>query len=424
MEPTRLLLVDDDRTVRDPIHRLFAGMGWRIDEAETIAAARLVFAQTRPDAVLLDFELPDGTALDLLPGLRREDAEVPVIILTGHGELEVAVSTIKAGADQFLVKPVELGALREVLTRTLEERRSARRGRAGARLEGRGELDPFAGVSASVRALEREARVAAEVDSPILVLGETGTGKGVLARWLHANGPRAREAFVDLNCAGLSLELLDSELFGHVRGAFTGAVQTKSGLFETADRGTIFLDEIGDIDPGVQPKILKAVEDKRFRRLGEVAERRVDVRLIAATHRDLAAAVRSGAFRADLFYRLNTLTLRIPALRHYAWPGNIRELRNVLERATLFARDGRITASSLRLVAVEAPMREDSEEVWRLADVERRHIEKALAIEQGQVDRAAERLGLPRSTLYQRLKEYGLSASTFRAGTEPSSSEA
>ena len=216
---------------------------------------------------------------------------------------------------------------------------------------------------------------------------------------------------------------------------------------------------MGDIDTGVQPKILKAVEDKRFRRLGEVAERRVDVRLIAATHRDLAAAVRSGAFRADLFYRLNTLTLHIPALRDriedlpaltealldrlrrdtgrvaeiepaalealrgYAWPGNIRELRNVLERATLFARDGRITTSSLRLVAVEAPARQDAEETWRLADVERRHIEKALALEQGQVDRAAERLGVPRSTLYQRLKEYGISAATFRSGGEPAPSE-
>ena len=459
MEPTRLLLVDDDRTVRDPIHRLFAGLGWRIDEAENLAAARVAFGRFRPDAVLLDFELPDGTALDLLPWLRDEDAEVPVLILTGHGELEVAVSTIKAGADQFLVKPVELASLRELLVRTLEERRSARRGRADARLDGRGELDPFAGVSTAVRALGREARVAAGVDSPILLLGETGTGKGVLARWLHANSGRSREAFVDLNCAGLSLELLDSELFGHARGAFTGAVQAKSGLFETADRGTLFLDEIGDIDTGVQPKILKAVEDKRFRRLGEVAERRVDVRLIAATHRDLAAAVRSGAFRADLFYRLNTLTLHIPALRDriedlpaltealldrlrrdtgrvaeiepaalealrgYAWPGNIRELRNVLERATLFARDGRITTSSLRLVAVEAPARQDAEETWRLADVERRHIEKALALEQGQVDRAAERLGVPRSTLYQRLKEYGISAATFRSGGEPAPSE-
>jgi DNA-binding NtrC family response regulator len=452
MEPIRLLLVDDDRTVRDPIRRLFEGMGWRVDEAEDLASGRRAFERFRPDAVLLDFQLPDGTALDLLPVIRREDEEVPVLILTGHGEIDVAVATIKAGADQFLVKPVELAVLRDLLQRTLEERRSARRGRAGARLDRRAELDPFAGQSPAIRALEREARVAADVDSPALLLGETGTGKGVLARWLHASGRRAREAFVDLNCAGLSLELLDSELFGHVRGAFTGAVQTKSGLFETADRGTIFLDEIGDIDPGVQPKILKAVEDKRFRRLGEVTEKRVDVRLIAATHRDLAAAVKTGAFRADLYYRLNTLTLRIPALREriedlpaltetllerlrretgraveidpaaldalrlYPWPGNIRELRNVLERATLFARGGRITADSLNLEPTEAPVRASADDVWRLADVERRHIERALAMEQGQVDRAAERLGVPRSTLYQRLKEYGTSASSFRSG--------
>jgi len=452
MEPIRLLLVDDDRTVRDPIRRLFDGLGWRVDEAEDLAAGRRVFERFRPDAVLLDFQLPDGTALDLLPLIRREDGDVPVVILTGHGEIDVAVATIKAGADQFLVKPVELATLRDLLQRTLDERRSARRGRAGARLERRAEDDPFAGESAAIRALESEARVAAEVDSPVLLQGETGTGKGVLARWLHAHGRRSHEAFVDLNCAGLSLELLDSELFGHVRGAFTGAVQAKSGLFETADRGTLFLDEIGDIDPGVQPKILKVVEDKRFRRLGEVAEKRVDVRLVAASHRDLAAAVKSGSFRADLYYRLNTLTLRIPplrerpddlpalteallerlrrdtgrtaeldagalaALRGYAWPGNIRELRNVLERAALFARDGRITAGSLNLTPGEPLPPAPADDSWRLADVERRHIERALAAEQGQVDRAAELLGVPRSTLYQRLKEYGLSASRYRAG--------
>jgi DNA-binding NtrC family response regulator len=461
MESPRLLLVDDDRAVREPVRRLFAGDGWRIEEAGDVAEARRAFDRFRPDVVVLDYSLPDGTALDVLEDFKRQEPDVPILLLTGHNEVSLAVATIKAGADQFLVKPVELQALRELVARTLDGRRSARRDRAGVRREGRTEFDPFAGSSSRVRALERDARVAAAAESPVLLLGETGTGKGVLARWLHAHGGRSREAFVDLNCAGLSRELLDSELFGHVRGAFTGAVQTKAGLFEIADRGTIFLDEIGDIDAGVQPKILKVVEDQRFRRLGDTAERRVDVRLIAATHRDLAAAVKAGSFRADLFYRLNTLILRLPPLREriddlpelaeavlarlreetgrsahlapeafevlagYSWPGNIRELRNVLERATLFARDGRVTPASLRLESAAAraaaPVPDDGD--LRLDQVERRHIEHVLALEHGQVDRAAERLGIPRSTLYQRLKEYGLNAAAFRGDpvSEPTS---
>ena len=452
-DSARILLVDDDRTIRGPIRQMLEAQAYRVEEAEDVVSAQRAFEQFRPDLVLLDHSLPDGTALDLLPVFQRIDPDVPILVLTGHTEIELAVATVKAGADQFLTKPVELGVLRALIGRTLEERRSLRRDRAGERRGDRDEHDPFAGPSRRIRTLEREARVAAEAESPVLILGETGSGKGVLARWMHGHGPRAREAFVDLNCAGLSRELLDSELFGYQRGAFTGAVQNKSGLFEIADRGTIFLDEIGDIDPGVQPKILKVVEDKRFRRLGDTVERRVDARLVAATHRDLAAAVRDGEFRADLYYRLNTLVLRLPALRErpedlpqlaeailsrlrrdtgraaelepdaiealarYDWPGNIRELRNVLERATLFARDGRLSAATLGLDGATAATPRTAPVLYAgltLAEVERRHIEHVLELEQGQVDRTAERLGVPRSTLYQRLKEYGISASAFR----------
>ena len=462
MELNRILLIDDDRTVRDQVRHLLESGACRVEEAGDVETARRAFERFRPDLVLLDYSLPDGTALDLLPAFKRQEPDVPVLILTGHAEIALAVATIKAGADQFLTKPVELGTLRTLVDRMLEERRSVRRDRADARRSDSAELDPFVGSSTVLRNLETEARVAVEAESPVLLLGDTGTGKGVLARWFHAHGRRSREAFVDLNCAGLSRELLDSELFGHVRGAFTGAVQTKAGLFEIADRGTIFLDEIGDIELGLQPKILKVVEEKRFRRLGDVAERRIDVRLIAATHRDLAGAVRSGEFRADLFYRLNTLVLSLPPLRErladlpdlaeailtrlrretgraselsaeavemmrgYSWPGNIRELRNVLERATLFARDGRITPAQLRFETGSespvAPQPEAFDSSLSLAEVERRHIQHVLSLERGQVDRAAERLGLPRSTLYQRLKEFGLSASSFREPSPPSES--
>ena len=454
VEGSRVLLVEDDPTVRATLRRLFESERCEIQEANCLAMARSACASFRPEVVLLDYELPDGTALDLLPELKEAAPDVPVLILTGHRELDVAVATIKAGAEQFLTKPPDLGALLEMVRRLLEQRSTARREQAGASRRAREEPEPFAGRSAAIRRLAAEAALAAQSESPVLLLGETGTGKGVLARWLHASGRRARQAFVDINCGGLSRELLDSELFGHAKGAFTGALNAKPGLFEAADRGTFFLDEVGDIELALQPKILKVVEEKRFRRLGEVSERRVDVRLIAATHRDLGAAVADGSFRLDLYYRLNTLTLRLPPLRErrddlpdltaailarlthetgrraeispaaeaalakHSWPGNIRELRNVLERALLTARKATLEPSHLGLEHAAAPTPPPGEGLagldCTLADLERRYVELVLRRERGQVDRAAERLDLPRSTLYQKLKLYGLSPSAFR----------
>ena len=238
------------------------------------------------------------------------------MLLTGHGTIDLAVKAIKEGAEQFLTKPVELPALLVVLERALETRRMrqvslARQVRAGP---------PGRSIPSSARARSsaswprRPARVAPS-PLPVLIQGETGTGKGVLARWLHQNGPRADEPFVDLNCAGLSRELLETELFGHEKGAFTGAVAAKPGLLEMAHRGTLFLDEIGDVDLQVQAKLLKVVEDLRFRRLGDVRDRQVDVRLVAATHRDLGRLVQEQKFREDLYYRISALPLVMPPLR-------------------------------------------------------------------------------------------------------------
>jgi DNA-binding NtrC family response regulator len=449
VEGARVLIVEDDARLASQLEQLFAREGAEVAVARDLAAARLSARQHGADVTLLDFELPDGNALDLLPYLLELDAAQPVLVLTGHGQIDLAVSCIKAGAQQFLIKPVELGALLRMARGACEQRRLLRRDVASSP-RARGEVDPFAGSSRTVRDLERQARVAAGADSPVLMIGETGTGKGVLARWLHRQSRRSREAFVDLNCAALSRELLDSELFGHQRGAFTGAVASKAGLFEVADRGVLFLDEIGDTEPAIQPKILKAVEEKRFRRLGENQERRVDVRLFAATNRDLGEAVKEGGFRADLYYRLNTLTIHLPPLRErredipalvetlltriraetgrhvelpestfeqllaHDWPGNIRELANVLERVTLFGGEPPLPRRSAPMAsAAPAP---DGD--LRLATVERRHIEAVLQLERGSVDRAAERLGMPRSTLYQRLKEYGLSLADLRRGPE------
>lgn len=445
-----MLIVEDDARLAEQLERLFSAEGAETAVARDLATARRLAQQHGADVTLLDYELPDGNALDILPYLLELDSEQPILVLTGHGQIDLAVACIKAGAQQFLTKPVELAALRK-LTRAACSQRQLQRRDAASSPRARAEVDPFAGGSRVVRALERQARVAAGADSPVLIIGETGTGKGVLARWLHRSGRRSREAFVDLNCAALSRELLDSELFGHTRGAFTGAVSSKAGLFEVADRGVLFLDEIGDIELALQPKILKAVEEKRFRRLGENQERRVDVRLFAATHRNLAAEVEAGSFRADLFYRLNTLTLHLAPLRErredipalvevlvarirndtgrpveisdttlerlvdHDWPGNIRELANVLERVTLFGEQISFASAAPTAPGPAGPTAAPDGDL-RLATIERLHIENVLRLERGQVDRAAERLGVPRSTLYQRLKEYGLSLAALRRG--------
>jgi transcriptional regulator with PAS, ATPase and Fis domain len=279
----------------------------------------------------------------------------------------------------------------------------------------------------------------------VLIQGETGTGKGVLARWIHENGPRRPEAFVDLNCAGLSRELLDSELFGHEAGAFTGADRSKLGLLDVAHRGTLFLDEVGDMDPSLQPKLLKVIEEQRFRRLGDVRGRSVDVRLIAATHQDLGLLMQQKRFREDLYFRISALPLAIPPLRErredipylarhflmrfasergrravaiskdalldlqaYGWPGNIRELRNVLERALLLGGQGPVSPGDLRLGLPAASRLAQDQPIPSLEDVERAHIAKVFELEEQRVEKAARRLGISTSSLYERLRKYGI----------------
>ncbi|HEV8628754.1 MAG TPA: sigma-54 dependent transcriptional regulator [Thermoanaerobaculia bacterium] len=450
----KILLVDDEPTVRAPIRRYLEAHGYEVQEAPTIQSGEAAFRADRPDLAVLDFMLPDGDALDLLPRLKAADPEVPLIVLTGHGSIDLAVRTVKEGAEHFLTKPVELAALVTLIERTLDNQRTRRRDQAARRSqEERGTPDPFLGTTPAVAALAAEAQLAVAAESPVLIQGETGSGKGVLARWIHENGSRGEEAFVDINCAGLSRELLESEIFGHVKGAFTGAVADKKGLLEVAHRGTLFLDEIGDMDASLQPKFLKALEEKRFRRLGEVSERRVDVRLVAATNQDLADLVREKRFRADLYYRINTLVLRVPPLRErtadipllagailrrltlemgrpelelaadsvealvaYAWPGNVRELRNVLERGVLASSGKQVQRRHLRFETAGATTVASGNDGPHLTleELERRHIERVLDHEKGHVVAAAERLGIPRSTLYQKLKAYGIDPAGYR----------
>jgi len=439
----KILLVDDEEDVRLPLRRFLVGKGYTVLEAGGLGAARELLRGQSVDAAVVDFSLADGDGLDVLRSLKAQDASLPVVLLTGHGTIDLAVTAIKEGAEQFFTKPVELPALLVVIERALDNRRMRQVSLAGKSSQARQAVDPFFGESPAMRRLAAEATRVVASPLPVLIQGETGTGKGVLARWVHQNGPRADEPFVDLNCAGLGRELLESELFGHEKGAFTGAVAAKPGLLEMANKGTVFLDEIGDVDLQVQAKLLKVVEDLRFRRLGDVRDRVVDVRLLAATHRDLARLVQEQKFREDLYYRISALPLVVPPLRERgqdvvllarrlvqrisaemgrpgmrlsaaaeqalgsrSWPGNVRQLRNVLERAALLSDHSDLEPVDLGEGAGPAAVGAAPRPRMTLAEAERLHIEAVLREERGAVSRAAEVLGISRSSLYERIKKH------------------
>ncbi|MFI5007945.1 MAG: sigma-54-dependent transcriptional regulator [Solirubrobacterales bacterium] len=444
-----VLVVDDDDGVRLGIRAFLEAHGYRVEEAESCAGAERAFSTRPPDAAILDLQLPDGSGTDLVARLKNVAPEVPLIMLTGHGSIEEAVKAIKQGAEQFLTKPVEMPAVLVLLDRLLQSQRDHRSRLAGNSQKARAEIDPFQGASPALKQLAEECRRIRGSESPVLIQGETGTGKGVLARWLHANGPRADEELVEVNCAALSRDLLETELFGHEKGAFTGAAFAKTGLLEVAHRGTVFLDEIGDMDVAVQPRLLKAIEDKRIRRLGEVRERHVDFRLIAATHQDLERLSREKHFRSDLYYRINAITLFVPPLRErredipllarqllergareagrprivlskealaalgaHSWPGNVRELRNVLERALLVCDHEVIEVRDLRFsLGAPPPDALPAEASLNLEEMELRAIEAALRVDHGKVEDAARRLGISRSALYLKIKKLGLKPS-------------
>ncbi|HIB8625000.1 TPA: sigma-54-dependent transcriptional regulator [Pseudomonas aeruginosa] len=446
MARTRILIVDDEDSIRFGMRGFLESRGYGVVDADSCQRARELFQASPPDVAVIDYRLHDGSALDLLRDFRRLEPDVPVIVLTAYGSIDLAVQAIKEGAEQFLTKPIEMPALHAILKRLLDNRRLQRQQRIVVTREQRERIDPLFGESPAIRALAEQVDKVMGSDSPILILGETGTGKSLLAKWLHLHGPRADEPFVDLNCAGLSPDFLETELFGHEKGAFTGATASKPGILEIADGGTVFLDEIGDVDPRVQPKLLKVLEEQRFRRLGAVREREVDIRLIAATHQDLAGKVKERTFRSDLYFRISSIPLSMPALRErkedipalartllarladapgrsvrlgedaeqalcgYAWPGNIRELRNVLERAVLLRNGDTIARRDLRFESTPLQDVQVGDTGLTLQQVERQHIERVLREVGGKVEQAALRLGIPRSTLYQKIKVHGIIA--------------
>jgi DNA-binding NtrC family response regulator len=449
MKPT-ILVVDDEIPVLRAIQNYLEAHNHEVIAVESCVEAERAFLENRPDAAVVDYSLPDGNALDLLPRIRAIDSTTPFVILTGFGSIELAVRAIKEGADQFFTKPIEMSVLAVVLQRLIEGRRDRRRRLAGRAASQRERLDPFIGRSDAITRLQEQAQRVLGIESPVLIIGETGAGKGVLAHWLHENGPRLEEAFVDINCAGLSRDFLETDLFGHERGAFTGAHGSKQGLLEVADHGTVFLDEIGDVDLAVQPKLLKVIEEKRFRRLGGIHDHQVDIRLVAATHQDLEQLAGEQKFRSDLFYRINTFILRVPPLRdriedieplaeaflaefssklgrerlrfksdaiqalsRHRWAGNIRELRNVVERVALLSAGSEVSSDDLGLSSSRSTEGSKYDVDLTLDQLEKRHIEKVLQEESGRIEAAAKRLGIHRSSLYNKVKKHGIDLAQY-----------
>jgi two-component system, NtrC family, response regulator AtoC len=471
MSGATILLVEDERTLARAMKAFLAEYGYETEVATDVDQALELLGRISPDVVFTDVRLPGAlTGIDLLRRIREIDASIPVIVMTAFGTIEGAVEAVKLGAFDYLKKPVDLEELRLLADRAretsqLKQELSYYRQRAGG-----APITGIIGESPPMRAvLEQIRQIAALPETPpVLITGETGTGKGLVALGIHAASPRASKAFIEVNCTALPATLMEAELFGYERGAFTDAKESKLGLFEAAEGGFLFLDEVGDLELSLQGKLLKAVEDRTTRRVGGLRDRRIDVRILAATNRDLEREAQRERFRRDLYFRLAVILLRLPPLRErgedvlqlaelfltrfsskygrdvrridaqarqslmaYPWPGNVRELSHVIERAVLWSRGPSLDLEHLALDIPQAPVPSGEGpspsdgtsgepkvppasafpppgtdlEQW-----ERIIIERALQESEGNQTRAAQRLGISRDTLRYRLKKYGIQA--------------
>jgi DNA-binding NtrC family response regulator len=450
-----LFLIEDEATFAKNVASYLSRYGWDVETAPSAEEALERLQSVAPDVIVLDFNLPGMNGLEALRVLRERDSEARVVMLTGHASIQLAVDAMKAGTADFLPKPVALAELRRLVDRLAGDGRARKELDYYHQRDADG-LDKLLGECPAMQELKRRVRNVAqaepagdgEVPPSVLITGETGTGKEIVARACHFESRRRDRPFVEVNCASIPANLLESELFGHERGAFTDARERKTGLFEAADGGSIFLDEIGEADLAVQAKLLKVLEDHRIRRVGSTVDRRVDVRVIAATNRDLEKRAQEGAFRADLLYRLRVILLALPPLRArgddvallanallrkaarrygkpgldfsgdaleklrlYPWPGNVREMRNVLEQTVLLAAEKTVQPDDIVLPDV-APDRSTAApgagESLELAAVERDLIRQALAQCAGNVTQAARQLGISRDTLRYRMGKHGL----------------
>lgn len=448
-----IVIVDDDRILAEGLSQLLLRQGYQTATASSAREARDVMSRVYPEVVLMDLELPDANGAELMVQLKRKYPETEFIIITGHGSIRSAAESTRRGAADYLTKPFDSEEVSHVIRQVMQgrvrdEEVKRLRNRSGGQFS-----EPRGYPSVATRRMYSQASRAAKKDGIILLLGESGVGKDHLAEWIHTKSPRSAGPFFTINCAALPRELAESELFGHEPGAFTGSRGRKRGLLELAETGTLLLDEVGDLDPLLQSKLLTFLDTRTFLRVGGERKIRVEARILAATNVDLAQRVREGAFRQDLYYRLNVLPLHIPPLREriedipvlveelldrlvpdlrlstrprldapcldsllaYAWPGNIRELRNVLERAMMLSHDGSIHVEDLNLpkaveepwhVRIPFPNGQNVKDVVR--DATRKIVEEALR-RGGNKQEAAKLLGLTRHGLAYQLKVLDLS---------------
>jgi len=451
MKSISVLLVDDDATFRQVMGNELTRLGYQIAAVGSGEEAVRQIAASEPDVVLLDLRLPGMNGLEVLKSIRSNAPGTEVVIMTGHGSIDTAIESIRSGAFDYVVKPCPLDELGIRIQRAVERRSLQQR----ANLLERGLTPPdlgssFVGESPEFRKLLKLIELVAPSDGTVLITGETGAGKEHVAKLMHARSPRRFRPFVIVECTTLQENLLESELFGHERGAFTGADRGKPGLFEVANGGTIFLDEVGEISPATQTKLLRVLDTSEFRHVGGTREIRVDVRVIAATNRDVRAMVRQGLFREDLFYRLSTITVEVPPLRtrgadiellaqHFVtmlnerfgsrkqiseeasqllrrhnWPGNVRELLHVMEAAMVLCEGNSIlpehvpTALRHSRTAAAPGISSNSAPLPTLQEAEREHIRRALEASNGHRGNAAKMLGISERNLYRKLHEHSL----------------
>ncbi len=452
----RVLIVDDEPDIRELLALTLSRMQLACDEAETVQEATTLLASHSYDLCLTDMRLPDGNGMDLIRHIQSCHPCVPVAMITAHGNMSSAIEALKAGAFDFLNKPVELQTLRDLVASAL---------RLGERSDGEAQGAEqgltLLGASAAMEGVRQMTRKLARSQAPVYISGESGTGKELVARMIHAQGPRADQPFIGVNCGAIPADLMESELFGHKRGSFTGAYSDKEGLFQAANGGTLFLDEVADLPLEMQVKLLRAIQEKAVRPVGAAAEQHIDVRILSATHKDLAARVEAGEFREDLFYRINVIPLHLPSLRErpedipelvahflrqlaeemgirpprlsaeaeqallaHRYCGNVRELENILERAMTLCDDGEIALADLQLPTHNLPSNgggdapnvsaDEETQVSRmgleayLESVEKRIILDALKQTRNNKTAAAKQLGISFRALRYRLKKLEL----------------
>ena len=441
MAANRVLIIDDDESLRKVIGYMLEEAGYDVDRAASAEEGLRLLASRRPDLVLSDIKMPKRDGIELLGDIKRIDASIPVVILTAFASVETAVEAMKRGAADYLTKPISRDDLTLTVEKTLKlHRLEAENETLRSTLRDRFRFDSIIGLSPAMTTMFDVLKKIAPTDATVLVTGESGTGKELIAKAIHYHSPRRERRLVAVNCAAIPHELLESELYGHVRGAFTGAIRNKMGKFELAHGGTLFLDEIGAMPVHLQAKLLRALQEREIERVGDEQTIEVDVRLIAATNRSLSALVASGEFREDLFYRLNVVPVQVPPLRErrgdipllvkhfvgrfangahvtvarealdalekYRWPGNVRELENFCERAVLMRSRDTIDAGAV--AAQLSALAQESPGGPTLRDIERAAVMDALRASGWNRSRAARRLGVPRHILLYRIKKFGI----------------